>query len=143
MWCFGLVSFYKMFLMFFWFTERQKRYVKRSRWHLGMRSKNRPADVMTEVFRTLHSLNFEWKVITPYHIRCRCWNQVSNNMVKMSLRLYKADSQHYLLDFQNLQTKDSEGLQAIDDDVEGDADSSFYTMEFFELCTLVIKELGA
>ena len=48
----------------------------RSKWHLGMRSQNEPHEVMVEVYRAMLALNFQWKVITPYHARCRCWNQV-------------------------------------------------------------------
>ncbi|EGD79244.1 CAMK/CAMKL/AMPK protein kinase [Salpingoeca rosetta] len=121
---------------------------KRSRWHLGMRSQNKPQDIMAEVYRTLRALNFQWKVITPYHVRCRCFNQVSGTMVKMSLRLYRADK-YYLLDFQNLATEDDQpqpfwlppdsSAQQTAPDTET---AGVHTMEFFELCATVIAELG-
>eukprot|EP00043_Microstomoeca_roanoka_P005124 m.53730 g.53730 ORF g.53730 m.53730 type:complete len:497 (-) comp12819_c1_seq1:195-1685(-) len=126
-------------------TTLAKRHVKRSRWHLGMRSQNRPEDIMAEVYRTLRALNFQWKVITPFHVRCRCWNQVSGTMVKMSLRLYKADK-YYLLDFQNLATEAERPLPfwlPSETDKDDDLDmNGVHTMEFFELCAMVISELG-
>eukprot|EP00730_Choanoeca_flexa_P001980 TRINITY_DN10867_c0_g1_i2.p1 TRINITY_DN10867_c0_g1~~TRINITY_DN10867_c0_g1_i2.p1 ORF type:complete len:502 (+),score=108.01 TRINITY_DN10867_c0_g1_i2:96-1601(+) len=118
------------------------RWVKRSRWHLGMRSKNRPGDIMAEVYRALEALNFQWKVVHPYHIRCRSWNQVSGTMMKMSLQLFEAEGQ-FLLDFRNLPTSDADRLHLIDqDDEDVHTSACFHTMEFFELCTMVIAELG-
>ena len=60
-----------------------------------MRSQNQPEDVMTEVFRAMKALNFvrgaacacaadarqQWKIITPYHCRAQCVNQISGNLV--------------------------------------------------------------
>ena len=86
----------------------------RSRWHLGMRSQNPPDKVMTEVYRAMRSLNFQWKVVTPYHARCRCWNQVSGTMMKMNLQLYRANSGQYLLDLQALPTRRGEGLTLLE-----------------------------
>eukprot|EP00049_Salpingoeca_infusionum_P001128 m.45464 g.45464 ORF g.45464 m.45464 type:complete len:510 (-) comp10880_c1_seq3:465-1994(-) len=116
---------------------------RRSKWHLGMRSQNSPDAVMGAVYKALKSLNFQWKVITPYHVRCRCWNQVSGTMIKMSLQLFTANSKYYLLDFKNLPTSEADSLRplALQDQDEGDS-STVHTMEFFELVTLVIKELG-
>lgn len=122
------------------------RMVKRSRWHLGMRSQNRPEEVMAEVFRAMQTLNFQWKVITPYHARCRCWNQVSGTMMKMSLQLYKTDDQNYLLDFKNLATRKSDRLKTVDaggdEGEDEDENEGIHTLEFFELCAMLITELG-
>eukprot|EP00051_Salpingoeca_urceolata_P014588 m.186078 g.186078 ORF g.186078 m.186078 type:complete len:532 (-) comp18129_c0_seq2:131-1726(-) len=124
-----------------------KRLIKRSRWHLGMRSGNNVEDIMAEVYRAMQALNFQWKVVTPYHARCRTWNQVSGTMMKMSLKLYKADERNFLLDFQNLPVRRSERLRPVDaaasvDDLVDDADEQCHTMEFFELCAMLIIELG-
>jgi len=134
--------------------------VRRSRWHLGMRSQNQPEHVMAEVYRAMHALNFQWKVITPYHVRCRCWNQVSGTMMKMDLQLYKADKKHYLLDFKHLPTREGDRLQAFlpsaSDALEASPETekergstsgnasgtSLHTLEFFELCAMIIAELG-
>ena len=47
----------------------------------------------------------QWKCVTPFHARCRCWNQVSGMMVKMSLQLYSTNDDQYLLDFMSLPTE--------------------------------------
>lgn len=109
-----------------------------------MRSKNRPEDVMAEVYRAMQALNFQWKVITPFHARCRCWNQVSGTTMKMSLQLYQTKDHHYLLDFKNLPTQASDRLRALDASTAGpdEEDEGLHTMEFFELCALLITELG-
>lgn len=44
---------------------------RRPKWHLGIRSQSRPQDIMAEIFRKLKSLDFQWKIVTPYFIRCR------------------------------------------------------------------------
>jgi 5'-AMP-activated protein kinase catalytic alpha subunit len=127
-----------------------------------MRSRNNPRDIMAEVYRALEALNFvspchgrepasavldagdwllqQWKVITPFHVRCRCWNQVSGVMVrvrptrtgraepvmmirggslnpvqmKMTLQLFQNDRQ-FLLDFKNLPTSEADRLQSLDE----------------------------
>lgn len=126
-------------------SGKPHRLVKRSRWHLGMRSKNRPEDIMAEVYRAMKALNFQWKVITPFHARCRCWNQVSGTTMKMSLQLYQTKDHNYLLDFKNLPTKADDRLRILDATLNGgpeEEDEGLHTMEFFELCALLITELG-
>eukprot|EP00041_Stephanoeca_diplocostata_P017943 m.371567 g.371567 ORF g.371567 m.371567 type:complete len:583 (+) comp20867_c0_seq8:275-2023(+) len=135
------------------------RTVRRARWHLGMRSQNSPCEVMQEVYRAMQSLNFQWKVVTPFHARCRCWNQVSGTMVKMSLQLYSTADEQYLLDFQSLPTLAKDHLKLLqpgavlggavgavgegtEDDDGVDQQSEPHTLEFFELCAMVIAELG-
>eukprot|EP00124_Ichthyophonus_hoferi_P001744 Ihof_evm6s100 gene=Ihof_evmTU6s100 len=53
---------------------------KRSRWHLGIRSRSQPYEVMSEVYRAMRSLNLEWKVINPYHVNARMMNTVTGRM---------------------------------------------------------------
>ena len=38
----------------------------------AIRSQSRPQDIMAEIFRKLKTLDFQWKLVTPYFIRCRC-----------------------------------------------------------------------
>ena len=57
---------------------------------------------MGEVYRAMGALNFQWKVMTPYHIRCRSWNQVSGSLLKMSLQLYSLNDGSHLLDLKAL-----------------------------------------
>ncbi len=52
-------------------VPRIPRTFKRSKWHLGIRSQSRPQDIMAEIFRKLRGLDFQWKIVTPYFIRCR------------------------------------------------------------------------
>jgi len=119
---------------------------RRARWHLGMRSQNSPQEVMQEVYRAMQSLNFQWKVVTPFHARCRCWNQVSGSLVKMSLQLYLTSDRQYLLDFMSLATSRKDNLsvlggsEPLDTSREGASDP--HTLEFFELCAMIISELG-
>ncbi|XP_004345488.1 5'-AMP-activated protein kinase catalytic subunit alpha-2 [Capsaspora owczarzaki ATCC 30864] len=95
---------------------------KRSRWHLGIRSRSSSMDVMSEVFRALKSLGFEWKVVTPYLLRCRCYNSSTGTM------LYQVDAQQFLLDFKNLSESEDTGAAC--------------SLEFFECCSLLIRELA-
>ncbi|XP_056132604.1 5'-AMP-activated protein kinase catalytic subunit alpha-2 isoform X1 [Lampris incognitus] len=76
--------------------------VKKAKWHLGIRSQSRPYDIMAEVYRAMRQLNFDWKVVNPYHLRVRRKNPVTGNLVKMSLQLYQVDNRSYLLDFKSI-----------------------------------------
>ncbi|DAZ93149.1 TPA: hypothetical protein N0F65_006348 [Lagenidium giganteum] len=89
---------------------------KRRRWYLGIQSKKEPAHVMSEVYKALHVLHFEWKVVAPYRVKCR-WQapafaaasreiqgaqQFRASSIKIGLQLYKVQQHIYLLDFQKL-----------------------------------------
>uniref|UniRef100_A0A0N5AVL9 non-specific serine/threonine protein kinase n=1 Tax=Syphacia muris TaxID=451379 RepID=A0A0N5AVL9_9BILA len=82
-------------------------HVKRAKWHLGIRSQSRPEDIMYEVFRAMKTLDFEWKILNPYHVivRRRPGN-LPCDPPKMSLQLYQVDSKSYLLDFKSLVDED-------------------------------------
>lgn len=75
---------------------------KKAKWHLGIRSQSKPLDIMHEVFRAMKTLDYEWKIVTPYHVRVRRKNPVSGRFSKMSLQLYQVDQKSYLLDFKSL-----------------------------------------
>ncbi|KAG8237108.1 hypothetical protein J437_LFUL008160 [Ladona fulva] len=83
--------------------------VKRAKWHLGIRSQSKPHDIMNEVYRAMKALNFEWKVINPYHVRVRHENPLTGKFVKMSLQLYQVDYKSYLLDFKSLTSEEADG----------------------------------
>uniref|UniRef100_A0AC35UC10 Non-specific serine/threonine protein kinase n=1 Tax=Rhabditophanes sp. KR3021 TaxID=114890 RepID=A0AC35UC10_9BILA len=76
---------------------------KKAKWHLGIRSQSKPEDIMTEVFRAMKVLNFEWKMLNSFHVIVRkkpvdpCIESS-----KLSLQLYQVDNKNYLLDFKNL-----------------------------------------
>nr|XP_033772406.1 5'-AMP-activated protein kinase catalytic subunit alpha-2 isoform X2 [Geotrypetes seraphini] len=76
--------------------------VKKAKWHLGIRSQSKPYDIMAEVYRAMKQLDYEWKVVNPYHLRVRRKNPVTDNYVKMSLQLYQVDNRSYLLDFKSI-----------------------------------------
>lgn len=72
-------------------------------------------------------------------------------MVKMSLQLYSTTDHQYLLDFQSLPTLAKDHLKLLqpggvagdgNDDEGVDQRSEPHTLEFFELCAMVIAELG-
>ncbi|KAK6484517.1 5'-AMP-activated protein kinase catalytic subunit alpha-2 isoform X1, partial [Huso huso] len=75
---------------------------KKAKWHLGIRSQSKPYDIMAEVYRALKQLEYDWKVVNPYHLRVRRNNPVTGNFVKMSLQLYQVDNRSYLLDFKSI-----------------------------------------
>ncbi|KAG7383043.1 Protein kinase [Phytophthora boehmeriae] len=97
---------------------------KRRRWYLGIQSKKEPAHVMSEVYKALFVLHFEWKVVAPYRVKCRWQSNVANDpnkqngdsvmspdkaklqqqmqSIKIGLQLYKVQQHIYLLDFQRL-----------------------------------------
>lgn len=77
--------------------------IKRAKWHLGIRSQSRPQDIMNEVYRAMKTLDYEWKVINPYHVHVRRRrSQMSEHFIKMSLQLYQVDYKSFLLDFKSL-----------------------------------------
>lgn len=47
--------------------------MKRSKWHLGIRSRRGPPEIMSEVFSALVGLKMQWKLIddSPYHIKVK------------------------------------------------------------------------
>lgn len=76
--------------------------MKRAKWHLGIRSQSKPRDIMYEVFKAMKKLKFEWKAITPYHVRVRRTNSLNGHVNKVNLQLYQVDYKSYLLDFSSL-----------------------------------------
>merc|ERR1719190_223641 len=93
--------------------------IKRAKWHLWIRSQSKPQDIMNEVYRAMKTLNFEWKVVNPYHVLVRRKNEVAKHYVKMSLQLYQVDYKSYLLDFKSLPLKDEESGNSVEDSGSG------------------------
>ncbi|XP_041063588.1 5'-AMP-activated protein kinase catalytic subunit alpha-2 isoform X1 [Carcharodon carcharias] len=83
-------------------TKPKPMALKKAKWHLGIRSQSKPYDIMAEVYRAMRQLDYEWKVVNPYHLRVRRKNPVTGNNVKMSLQLYQVDNRSYLLDFMSI-----------------------------------------
>merc|ERR1712004_113228 len=132
--------------------------IKRAKWHLGIRSQSKPQDIMNEVYRAMKPLNFEWKVVNPYHVLVRRRNNVAKHFVKMSLQLYQVDYKSYLLDFKSLPLKDEAdedgngsggvtedsgaGIKEKEAEVENQMPGGHHTMEFFEMCAALITQLA-
>lgn len=70
--------------------------VKRAKWHLGIRSQSKPNDIMMEVYRAMKALDFEWKIINPYHVRVRHQSNKDDKYIKMSLQLYQVCKIFYI-----------------------------------------------
>eukprot|EP00095_Tigriopus_kingsejongensis_P006502 maker-scaffold844_size89433-snap-gene-0.13 protein:Tk06502 transcript:maker-scaffold844_size89433-snap-gene-0.13-mRNA-1 annotation:"amp-activated protein kinase alpha subunit" len=119
--------------------------IKRAKWHLGIRSQSKPQDIMNEVFRAMKTLDFEWKVINPYHVHVRRRNPVVKHFVKMSLQLYQVDYKSFLLDFKSLPT-DENPLPSVPDEAPLSGNNysvpGHHTMEFFEMCAALITQLA-
>ena len=112
---------------------------KRSKWHLGIRSQSRPQDIMAEIFRKLQALNFKWKIVSPYFVRCCQVNPVSGVSAKVDLQLYQIDQKNFLLDFKCVSQPD----ESSDEDGDGDqTHQKHLTIEFFEICSQLISALA-
>lgn len=51
-------------------------------WHLGLKTYLSPTEIMNEIYRVLKHVNMEWKVIAPFHLKCRI--QPSPNALESS-----------------------------------------------------------
>lgn len=127
--------------------------VKRAKWHLGIRSQSKPNDIMLEVYRAMKALDFEWKIINPYHVRVRRLNKLTGKHVKMSLQLYQVDTKSYLLDFKSLTNEEIEqgddvAMDSLTPPALGNINlmpvqpTGHHTMEFFEMCAALIIQLA-
>lgn len=127
--------------------------IKRAKWHLGIRSQSKPNDIMQEVYRAMKALDYEWKIINPYHVRVRRQNLKTGKYSKMSLQLYQVDSKSYLLDFKSLTNEEVEQgddviLESLTPpplSVQGampQQPTGHHTMEFFEMCAALIIQLA-
>jgi len=106
---------------------------------------------MSEVYRAMKTLDFEWKVINPYHVQVRRKNPSSAKYVKMSLQLYQVDYKSYLLDFKSLIEEETAG-QAVEVsssldkpkvvELQESSITGHHTMEFFEMCAALITQLA-
>ena len=89
-----------------------------------------PADMMLEIFRTLRVLQFEWKIVAQYSLKCRpCSHPHGGGIdpsmavrckVKAGLQLYKIREDLYLLD-----------IRKVDGDV----------LPFMDVCCALLSEL--
>ncbi|XP_046684211.1 5'-AMP-activated protein kinase catalytic subunit alpha-2 isoform X1 [Homalodisca vitripennis] len=115
--------------------------VKRAKWHLGIRSQSKPNDIMNEVYRAMKALDFEWKVVNPYHVRVRHRKTPESKYTKMSLQLYQVDYKSYLLDFKSLSTEEDTN-SSLDPDKLQQLYPGHNIMFFFEMCAALITQLA-
>ena len=124
---------------------------KRPKWHLGIRSQSHPQNIMQEIMRKLQALNFQWKMVNPFFLRCRYEHPTLEFVVKIDLQLYQIDQRNYLLDFKSVDPpgmKDDEGDDSKDSTPErdpgaaGGGEKRHFTMEFFEACSSLISALA-
>ncbi|XP_046655351.1 5'-AMP-activated protein kinase catalytic subunit alpha-2-like [Daphnia pulicaria] len=125
-------------------TAPNKTPIKRAKWHLGIRSQSKPHDIMYEVYRAMKTLDFEWKMVNPFHVRVRSKNPVNGRYAKMSLQLYQVDYKSYLLDFKSLSTDENEHVSSNPDVSQSQFSigGGHPTMEFFEMCASLITQLA-
>jgi len=104
------------------------------KWQLGVQSSMPPADMMLEIFRALRTLQFEWKIVAQYSLKCRPYTRASDASngafdassmavrckVKVGLQLYKIVEDSYLLDSRK---------------VDGEV------LPFMDVCSLLLGEL--
>lgn len=109
------------------------------KWQLGVQSSMPPADMMLEIFRALRALQFEWKIVAQYSLKCRPCSRphlpndagaaasaaeqssmATRCKVKVGLQLYKIQEDSYLLD-----------VRKVDGEV----------LPFMDVCSLLLSEL--
>ena len=60
---------------------------------------SKPHDIMSEVYRAMKALDFEWKIMNPYHVQVRRKNPGNAKYVKMSLQLYQVNYTSSVLNY--------------------------------------------
>ncbi|KAI2651841.1 5'-AMP-activated protein kinase catalytic subunit alpha-2 [Labeo rohita] len=128
--------------------------VKKAKWHLGIRSQSKPYDIMAEVYRAMKQLEYEWKVVNPYHLRVRRKNPVTGNFVKMSLQLYQRSGSTAGLHRPRLSIDSATvavEMPQLSSSLPGSLTGSTpllaprqgsHTMDFFEMCASLITTLA-
>jgi len=81
------------------------------RWYLGKWTKDDAQRTMNEVYRVLRKLNFEWKILSLYKLKCRHPAGLkdrdgrpcdASQVIKVAITLYKAPKGGLVLDVQKL-----------------------------------------
>eukprot|EP00835_Amoeboradix_gromovi_P004704 NODE_384_length_9596_cov_0.282510.p2 type:complete len:468 gc:universal NODE_384_length_9596_cov_0.282510:8398-6995(-) len=94
----------------------------RSKWHVGIRSRSTPLQILYEIYKSISKLPMTWKSLDPFAIRVR---YIYHNLeIKVDLQLYSVDVNYYLLDFKAVHP------------------TLANVMGFFEACCLIITELA-
>ena len=94
----------------------------RSKWHVGIRSRSTPLQILYEIYKSISKLPMTWKSLDPFAIRILY--VYHDREIKVDLQLYSVDVNYYLLDFKAVEP------------------SLANVMGFFEACCLIITELA-
>ena len=121
----------------------------RPRWHLGIRSREEPQEILQEVYEAMKAIGVEWKpapAAAPYKIQCRCAFPNSAGHIFFECCLFKLPQQHfqqdmpasesgYLVDMRHNATSAADGKGDMKDI------SLQSTMIFMEMCAQLIIQL--
>lgn len=116
---------------------------KKKVWYLGIISKLQPNEIMSEVFRSLKKLDFEWKVVQPFQIHARYkmnhLNYVDDNIFLQQHDDYVAKQEKEVkISIQLFKIKKEESEQALLIDIKK---IQGHPLVFFDQCSLLIQEL--
>lgn len=104
--------------------------------------------------RKLLSLNFKWKIVNPYFLRCCCEHPTLGLKMKIDLQLYQIDQRNFLLDFKAVDPLEASRGEGEKKDEEEEEEEDTWTrdstesvqrhhkMEFFEACSRIIGSLA-
>jgi hypothetical protein len=72
----------------------------RPRWHVGIRSKSHPFDIMLELYRAMANIpELQWKTLSVFAVRCKYQPHSDTIPIKFDLQLYQATETNFLVDF--------------------------------------------
>mmetsp|Transcript_9707 Transcript_9707/g.18514 ORF Transcript_9707/g.18514 Transcript_9707/m.18514 type:complete len:514 (+) Transcript_9707:61-1602(+) len=79
------------------------------RWYVGREFKGDPYTIMAHLYKGLKKLNFEWKVLTVFKVKCRYpiglvdqagRRVATSEVLKISIHLYKTPRNQFIIDVQ-------------------------------------------
>ena len=114
-----------------------KKSEKRLKWHLGIRAKSQPQDILRELCNVLIELDYEWKIITTFNLRCRP-KQNHFGKIRIGLQLYEADLRNYIVDFKCIMPPTAE---LVEWRPEAKRLLQPLILDFFDRCYAIIKAL--
>lgn len=124
---------------------------QKKKWHIGIRSKSYPLDVMGEIYRALKNLGAEWtkpkeKNLWTIKVRWKYDTNKSNNtpnLLKMQIQLFQLKPDNYIVDFkfdgwESLISKNNEIHNQNFDEI-----SAFSAYPFLHMTARLINELAS
>jgi serine/threonine protein kinase len=114
----------------------------KNKWYLGILSQKLPKEIMSEVFRVLRLLNFEWKHVGCYQLRCRHVKLCKNGgkeLIKLAIQLFTINTKRrhkYVNSHRSSEKKDTNIIYLLDiKRIEGEL------FAFLELSNRLLTEL--